>query len=278
MRANYDLHTHSTASDGTLAPAELVQRAAARGVTHLALTDHDGTAGLAEAEAAAAGLELAFIPGVEISVTWGGRTLHLVGLQIERENPALQAGLQMLRAYRDERAEAIARDLRRAGIQGALEGAARYAQGAILSRTHFARFLVEKGYAKQLSGVFKRYLSPGKPGYVASRWATLEQAVNWIRDAGGVAVIAHPARYKLTRSKLSRLFGEFKECGGAAAEVVSGSQRPEAATPLARLIRETGLLGSCGSDYHGPQNAWVELGGFPALPAHCEPVWHLWQQ
>lgn len=276
--ANYDLHTHSTVSDGTLTPAELVERAAAQGVTDLALTDHDCTAGLAEAGAVAANSGLNFIPGVEISVTWGERTLHLIGLRIERENPTLQAGLQGLRAHRDQRAGEIAHSLQRAGIEGALEGAARYAQGDILSRTHFARFLVERGYATHLSGVFKRYLSHGKPGYVAGRWAALEQAVSWIRGAGGIAVIAHPARYKLTRGKLAQLFGEFRECGGAAAEVVSGSQRPETAAFLAQLIRERGLLGSCGSDYHSPENAWVELGKLPALPAGCEPVWSLWQQ
>lgn len=278
MTANYDLHTHSTVSDGTLTPTKLVERAAAQGVTALALTDHDSTAGLAEAGARAVNLGLDLIPGVEISVTWEGRTLHLLGLNIERENSTLQAGLQELRAYRNERAGEIARDLQRVGIEGALEGAAWYAQGDILSRTHFARFLVAQGYGKHLSDIFKRYLSQGKPGYVASRWATMEQAVSWIQGAGGVAVVAHPARYKLTRSKLVQLFGEFKECGGVAAEVISGSQRPEATAFLAQLIREIGLLGSCGSDYHGPENVWVELGKLPALPVSCEPVWNLWQQ
>lgn len=275
--ANYDLHTHSMVSDGTLTVAELVERAAAQGVTDLALTDHDCTAGLAEASAIAANLGLNLIPGVEISVTWGGRTLHLIGLNIDRENPALQAGLKELRACRNERAEEIARSLQRAGIEGALEGATRYAHGDILSRAHFARFLVERGYASRVPDVFNRYLTPGKPGYVAGRWAALEQAVSWVQGAGGIAVIAHPARYKLTRSKLVQLFSEFKECGGAAVEVISGSQRPETAGFLAQLARETGLLGSCGSDYHGPENVWVELGKLPALPAGCEPVWSLWQ-
>ncbi|QBQ54594.1 PHP domain-containing protein [Nitrosococcus wardiae] len=275
--AIYDLHTHSTASDGTLNPTALVQRAATQGVAVLALTDHDCTAGLAEASAVAANLELALVSGVEISVTWGGRTVHILGLGIDREDSELQAGLQQLRAYRDERAREIAQGLQKVGIEGALEGASCYAQGNILSRTHFARFLVKKGYAKSLQAVFKRYLVQGKPGHVAGRWATLEQAVTWIRHAGGFPVVAHPARYRLTRSKLGRLLGEFKECGGVALEVVSGSQPPEATALLLRLAQEMELLGSCGSDYHGPENAWIELGQIPPLPEGCKPVWSLWQ-
>ncbi|ADJ29062.1 PHP domain-containing protein [Nitrosococcus watsonii] len=273
----YDLHTHSTASDGTLKPAELVRRAAGQGVNVLALTDHDCTAGLTEASVATEDLALNLIPGVEISVTWGGRTVHILGLGINQEEPGLQAGLQKLRSYRDERAREIAHGLQKAGIEGALEGASCYAQGSILSRTHFARFLVARGYAKNTQAVFKRYLAQGKPGYVAGCWATLEQAVGWIRQAGGCAVVAHPARYHLTRSKLVRLFSEFKECGGVAMEVLSGSQPPEATALLLGLARDMELLGSCGSDYHGPGQAWVELGRIPPLPGNCKPVWSLWQ-
>lgn len=275
--AMYDLHTHSTASDGTLSPAGLVQRAAAQGVEVLALTDHDCTAGLAEASAACANLALELVPGVEVSVTWGGRTVHILGLGIDWQEPGLQSGLQTLRAYRDERAREIADGLQKAGIDGALEGAADYAQGSILSRTHFARFLVAKGHAKNTQDVFKRYLVRGKPGHVAGRWATLEQAVGWICNAGGFPVVAHPARYQLTRSKLLQLLGEFKECGGVALEVVSGSQPPEATALLLDLARQTELLGSCGSDYHGPENTWIELGRVPPLPEGCKPVWSLWQ-
>jgi predicted metal-dependent phosphoesterase TrpH len=275
--AIYDLHTHSTASDGTLNPAELVQRAAAQGVDVLALTDHDCTAGLAEASAASKSLALKLIHGVEISVTWGGCTIHILGLRIDRENLELQAGLQALRTYRNERAQEIAHHLQKAGIEGALEGALCYAQGSILSRTHFARFLAEKGYARDIQSVFKHYLVQGKPGHVSDRWATLEQALRWIRNAGGVPVVAHPARYKLTRGKLVQLLGEFKECGGAALEVISGNQQPETTTLLFHLAREMDLFGSCGSDYHGPQNARVELGRIPPFPDDCRPVWSLWQ-
>jgi 3',5'-nucleoside bisphosphate phosphatase len=274
---NYDLHTHSIISDGTLTPASLVQQAAAHGVDVLALTDHDCTAGLAEARATAAEVGLELMPGVEISVTWNGHTLHILGLGIDPENSALQAGLQQLRAYRHERAREIARGLEKIGIEAALAGAEKYARGDIVSRTHFARLLVERGYAKSIPEVFKRYLTQGKPGHVPGRWAELEQVVTWIGDAGGIPVLAHPARYKLTRSKLAQLLGEFKVCGGVGLEVISGSQRPEASGFLARLAKEVGLLGSCGSDYHGPENAWIELGKLPPLPAGCEPVWNLWQ-
>jgi predicted metal-dependent phosphoesterase TrpH len=275
--AIYDLHTHSTVSDGTLHPAELVQRAAAQGVNVLALTDHDCTAGLAEASAASTNLALRLIDGVEISVTWGQCTIHILGLRIDRENLKLQAGLQALRAYRNERAREIAYHLQRAGIEGALEGALCYAQGNILSRTHFARFLAEKGYARDIQSVFKHYLVRGKPGHVSDRWATLEQALGWICNAGGVPVVAHPARYKFTRKELVQLLGEFKECGGVALEVISGNQQPETTTLLIHLAREMDLFGSCGSDYHGTQNARVELGRLPPFPGDCRPVWSLWQ-
>lgn len=273
----YDLHTHSTASDGTLDPASLVQRAASQGVDVLALTDHDCTAGLAEASAASAGLALKLIPGVEISVTWGGRTIHILGLKIDQRNSNLQTGLQALRTYRGERAREIAYRLQQVGIEGALEGALGYAQGNILSRTHFARFLAEKGYAKNIQSVFKHYLTQGKPGHISDRWATLEQAIAWIKNAGGIAVVAHPARYQLTRTKLVQLLGEFKECGGLALEVISGNQQPGTTALLFHLAKELDLFGSCGSDYHGPQNAWVELGRIPPFPSSCQPIWNLWQ-
>jgi predicted metal-dependent phosphoesterase TrpH len=243
----------------------------------LALTDHDCTAGLAEASAASANLALELVSGVEISVTWEGCTIHILGLKIDWENRKLQTGLQVLRAYRDERAREIAHCLQKAGIEGALEGALCYAQGNILSRTHFARFLVEKGYARNIRSVFKHYLTQGKPGYVSGRWAALEQALAWIHDAGGISVVAHPARYKLTRSKLVQLLSEFKECGGVALEVVSGNQPSEVTALLFRLARERDLFGSCGSDYHGLPDARVELGQIPSLPDGCRPVWNLWR-
>lgn len=272
----YDLHAHSTASDGTLEPVGLIERAHAAGVPVLALTDHDTTAGIAAAKAAADRLGLRLVPGVEVSVTWGGRTVHVVGLGVEPGHRALEAGLERLRAFRGWRAEEIGRRLERHGISAAFEGARRYATGAIVGRTHFARYLVELGRAATLQEVFRHYLVKGKPGHVPGEWAALEEAVDWIRSAGGQAVVAHPARYRLSGLRLRALLGEFKECGGVAVEVVSGSHSPEDCLAMAAAARAAGLLASAGSDYHGPENPWVELGRLPSLPAGCAPVWESW--
>lgn len=268
-----DLHSHSTASDGTLTPAQLVARARDAGVDVLALTDHDTLDGYSEAARAAAGGPLSLIPGVEISVTWSAMTIHVLGLNVDPDSQALQEGLRGLLAFRDWRAEEIARRLGKAGIAGALEGAARYRQGRILSRTHFARYLVETGRAPSVGQVFRHYLVKGKPGFVHGEWATLETALGWILGAGGLPVIAHPARYRLTRSKLSRLLGEFRELGGAGIEVVSGSHTRDDTLHMAAVSRTQGLLASAGSDYHGPHNPWVELGRLRELPPGCTPVW-----
>ncbi len=273
MAKTPDLHTHSTASDGTLSPAALVARAAAAGVETLALTDHDTVAGLPEAITAAQAAGIALIPGVEVSVTWGGRTVHVVGLALDITCKPLLDGLDGLQAYRVWRAEEIGRRLAKAGYEGALEGAKRHASGALIGRTHFARFLVERRAATDIRDVFKRFLVSGKPGHVPGEWTTLEQALGWIHTAGGIAVIAHPARYKFTRSKLRRLFGELKECGGRGLEVVSGSHSKDDYYVYARHAREQGLLASAGSDYHGPDKPWIELGRLPPLPEGCTPVW-----
>ena len=278
MPEEYDLHSHSTASDGTLAPAELVRRAAAAGVEVLALTDHDTTAGVAEAEAAAREVGIRLLPGVEISVTWNRLTIHVLGLGVDPHSPVLQEGLAGLRAFREWRAEEIGRRLARAGIEGAYEGARRHARGELVSRTHFAHYLVEAGHAKSLRQVFKRFLVRNRPGHVAGQWAALEEAVGWILAAGGAAVVAHPARYGLTRTKLNRLLDEFKAAGGVGLEVVSGSHSSDDMHHMATLARKAGLLASRGSDYHGPENPWVELGRLPALPAGCEPIWTLWEE
>lgn len=272
----HDLHTHSTASDGTLAPAELVRRAAAAGVEVLALTDHDTLDGVPEAEVAAEAAGIELVPGVEISVSWQGHTIHVLGLGVDPGTPVLRQGLAELLAFRDWRAEEIGRRLGRAGIDGAFEAARARAQGRIVSRTHFAHFLVEAGHARDLRQVFKRYLVQGRPGHVPGRWAELETAVGWIREAGGVAVIAHPARYRLTATRLRRLIGEFRECGGEGLEVVSGSHSPAEVTHMAAVARREGLLASCGSDYHGPEHPWVELGRLASLPEDCTPVWTAW--
>ena len=269
----YDLHSHSTASDGSLTPTALVARAIEQDVDVLALTDHDGTEGLAEARQAAEGTGLTLIPGVEISVTWGGTTIHILGLNVDVDNLALQHGLAILRNYRVGRAEKIATRLDKAGIAGALDGARKYASDVMLGRVHFAKFLVEHEYAKDINDVFKRYLVRNKPGYVPGEWANLSDAISWINNAGGQAVIAHPARYRITASKLRRLITEFKEAGGVGLEVVSGRQHPEEVKTLARLAEQFELLSSCGSDFHSPENTWVELGRLAMMPESCVPIW-----
>ena len=269
----YDLHSHSTASDGSLSPTELVARAIEHNVDVLALTDHDGTEGVTEARQAVQGSSLRLISGVEISVTWGGTTIHIVGLNIDIGNRTLQQGLSDMRHYRIGRAEEIAKRLDKAGIPDALEGARKYASDIMLGRVHFAKFLVEHDYAKDINDVFKRYLVRNKPGYVPGEWASLEDAVNWITSAGGQAVIAHPARYKITATKLRRLIGEFKEAGGIGFEVVSGRQHPEEIKTMAALAEKFELFASRGSDFHSPDNTWVELGRLPELPESCVPIW-----
>lgn len=278
MPSIYDLHSHSTASDGTLSPAELLLRARGAGVRMLALTDHDTTEGLAAAAATAAAAGIELVPGVEISVTWGGQTVHVVGLHIDRFDRALQDGLARLREFRDWRAREIGRRLAKRNIPDAFEGARALSNGRLISRTHFARFLVRNGVAKDEREVFKRFLVQGKPGYVSGRWGELEETVSWIRGAGGQAVIAHPARYRMTRSKLRRLIGEFAEVGGVALEVVSGSHSRDDCFVVARHARAFGLLSSAGSDFHGPENPWIELGRLPPLPEGCVPVWRDWTQ
>lgn len=272
----YDLHSHSTASDGSLSPAALMAYAAQRDVHTLALTDHDTTAGLAEAALAARAHGLRLVPGVELSVTWQRQTVHIVGLHIDPGAPTLCSGLERLQAYRRWRGEEIARRLDKHGVPGALEGAQRLAGGPVVGRTHFARFLVEQGHAETVQAVFKRFLVQGKPGHVAGDWATLEEAVSWIRAAGGQAVVAHPARYRLTATRLRRLLGEFRELGGVGLEVVSGSHSEDDVRHMAVVAERAGLLGSRGSDFHGPENPYVEIGRLRALPASCRPIWADW--
>jgi len=273
---HYDLHTHSSCSDGTLAPEQLVARAAAAGVRVLALTDHDTTAGLGAAATAAreAGIEL--VTGVEVSVSWEQTTLHVVGLRVDPSHPGLERGLVGLREFRDWRGEEIARRLERRGIGGALEGAAEFATGPILSRTHFARYLVAQGHVKTMQKAFDRYLGQGRAAHVSGRWAELPEALGWIRDAGGIAVLAHPGRYKVGRARMNRLLEAFRASGGAGIEVISGSQPLDSVDRFAAEAQRHGLLASVGSDYHGPEQTWLELGRLPSLPANCKPVWEHW--
>ncbi|MCG8429003.1 MAG: PHP domain-containing protein [Chromatiales bacterium] len=276
MTLKIDLHSHSTASDGTLTPTELVMRAVEAGVDVLALTDHDTTEGIAEALTAAENRPLELIPGIEISVTWNSQVVHIVGLGVDIQCQTLQEGLAPLRQFRDWRAEEIGRRLAKVGIEGAYEGAKALSNGKLVSRTHFARFLVNQGYVSETKKVFQKYLTRGKPGHVPGEWAELSAAVGWIKAAGGQAVIAHPARYPFTRTKLRRLIGEFVEAGGDAIEVVSGSHSRDDNFTMARHAIDFGLKGSQGSDYHGPENSWAELGRLAELPSGVVPIWRDW--
>ena len=274
---NFDLHCHSTISDGTLAPVEIVRRAAANGVTVLALTDHDELGGLAQAAEAARADGIRFVPGVEISVTWAELTIHIVGLGIDPDDATLGTHLAQLRASRGRRAERIAAEFDRLGIPGTLDGAYGYAENPkLIGRAHFARFLVDRGVARDVASVFRHYLVRGKPGYVPQQWAELADAVAWIRASGGRAVVAHPGRYKLSHQELRCFLAEFKAAGGEGIEVVTGSHLPDQYATFARLARELDFLASRGSDFHGPEESHVDLGRLPPLPADLRPVWHDW--
>ncbi len=272
---NADLHSHSTVSDGTLPPAELAGRAAAAGVQLWALTDHDEVDGLAEARAAALDHGMAFLAGTEISVSFADETVHVVGLGIDPEDAALRAGLAATRAGRRERARQMAEGLARVGIDGALEGAlAHVGNPELVSRTHFARFLVERGVCADTHAVFRRYLTPGNPGYVPHRWASLGDAVRWITGAGGVAVIAHPGRYARFNATLEyALFTEFVGHGGRGVEVLTGSHSEAERLRYADTALEFGLLASRGSDFHSPEESRTGLGALPDLPGRLTPVW-----
>ncbi len=275
---NVDLHCHSHVSDGVLTPAALAARAKANGVDVWALTDHDEVDGVAEARAAAAKLDLQFIPGVEISITWAGKTVHIVGLQIDETNQALVQGLASTRGGRETRAHEMAEQLAAVGIDGAYEGALKFVGNPdLISRTHFARYLIELGVCKDVGEVFSNYLIEGKPGFVPHRWATLAQAVTWIRGAGGVAVVAHPGRYDFTDLARDAFFDEFKQLGGTAIEVVTGSHTVDQYEEYAKVAKEYGFLGSRGSDFHGPDESRIDLGALPPLPDSVKPVWHNWQ-
>ena len=277
MALNLDLHCHSTFSDGVLTPQELLRRAAANGVNALALTDHDNVSGLSDASQAAQECGIRFVPGVEISTTWSELTIHIVGLGIDYENAVLREGLAHVRSSRGRRAELIAAELDRIGIEDSLDGAYAYAENSdLISRTHFARFLVARGYASDVKAVFQHFLVPGKPGYVAHEWCSVTEAVNWIRTSGGQAIVAHPGRYKMNRYEMMQFLGEFKEAGGTGIEVVTGSHSPEQYGEYARHAQEFELLASRGSDFHGPGETRVDLGRLPDLPRDVKPVWRDW--
>ncbi|HEY0065420.1 MAG TPA: 3',5'-nucleoside bisphosphate phosphatase [Telluria sp.] len=274
---NVDLHCHSNVSDGVLAPAALAAYARDAGVDVWALTDHDEVGGIARAREAALAVGMRFVPGVEISITWANQTVHIVGLQIDAANAALVNGLAATRSGRDARGREMADQLEKAGIPGAYEGALKYVDNPdLMSRTHFARFLVECGACASIPEVFRKYLTEGKPGYVPHRWASLQDAVGWIRGAGGIAVIAHPGRYKFGVVGEGALFDEFKQLGGSAIEVVTGSHTTEQYAVYAEQARRYGFLASRGTDFHAPGESRVEFSLLPPLPGNLTPVWHDW--
>lgn len=275
---NADLHCHSSVSDGTLAPEELAARASRNGVQLWALTDHDEVGGQARAREAAARAGMDYLTGTEISVTFANKTVHIVGLGFDDEDATLVQGLADTRGGRERRAQDMAQGLARAGIPGAFEGALRYVGNPdLISRTHFARYLVETGVCSDTHEVFRRYLTDGKPGYVEHRWAGLGQAVRWITGAGGVAVIAHPGRYGFSPNEEYALFTEFKGHGGQGVEVVTGSHTPPEYDKYADMALEFDLLASRGSDFHDPAESHVDLGALPGLPARLRPVWEALQ-
>lgn len=278
MAALIDLHCHSTVSDGLLSPQDLVAYAAKQGVKVLALTDHDDVAGLEAARIAAKAHGIQFVNGVEISVTWKKRTLHIVGLKVDAENVALKAAFEAVRKGRDLRAQEMGADLTRVGIHGAYEGAKALAGKSIITRTHFARFLVEHGHAKDNKAVFKKYLVKGKPGYKDYEWMSLEQAVKLIKDSGGISVIAHPGRYDLGSINMLLLMHQFKTLGGVAIEVVTGSHTPPQYQQFAKIAHRFGLKSSLGSDYHGTGISYMPMGCVPDLPVGCVPVWDDWPE
>ncbi|QNA89937.1 PHP domain-containing protein [Massilia sp. Dwa41.01b] len=272
-----DLHCHSNVSDGVLAPIAVAAYARKAGVGVWALTDHDEVGGIKAARVAADELGMHFVSGVEISVTWANQTVHLVGLQIDEDDPALLAGLAATRHGRDARGREIARQLDAAGIPNAYEGAVKYVGNPdLLSRTHFARYLVECGACQTTAEVFKKYLTEGKPGYVPHRWASLEDAMGWIKSAGGIPVIAHPGRYKFTQTGEDALFDTFRQLGGNAIEVVTGSHTPDQYATYAEVARRYGFLASRGTDFHAPGESRVEFDALPPLPSGVTPVWHDW--
>ncbi|WP_153100697.1 3',5'-nucleoside bisphosphate phosphatase [Paraburkholderia hayleyella] len=274
---NADLHCHSTVSDGQLAPAEVARRAHACGVTLWALTDHDEIRGQLEAREAAQALGMGYLAGVEISVTWASRTVHIVGLNIDPTCQTLIDGLARTRNGRSARAEAIGEQLAALGIPDAYAGALKYVSNPdMISRTHFARYMVESGYAASTQDVFSRYLGDGKSGNVPHRWAKLADAVSWIQAAGGEAVIAHPGRYAYTPVEFDALFGEFIDLGGKAIEVVTGSHTPDQYREYAEVARRFGFEASRGSDFHAVEPGRVDLGSLPPLPSFLTPVWTRW--
>ncbi len=273
---NADLHCHSVVSDGTLTPEVLAERAKTNGVELWALTDHDEIGGQKRAAAAAKAQGLKYLTGTEISVTFANETVHIVGLGFDADDAAMAQGLRATRGGREQRAMEMSDGLAKVGIKGAFEGALKFVGNPeLISRTHFARFLVESGVCSETNEVFRKYLTEGKPGYVPHRWASLKDAVGWITGAKGLAIIAHPARYKFTPNEEYALFTEFKAHGGRGVEVVTGSHTAAEYVKYADTAKEFGLAASRGSDFHSPEESRTDLGTLPFLPGELTPVWEL---
>lgn len=271
----YDLHSHSSFSDGDLPPSELIVRAKEQGVTTLALTDHDTVAGLASAKQAAEQHKLDFIPGIELSSLWNKKTFHILGLNIDPDNLELLAGTHQLQTIRLERAKKIAYKLEKKKIPGAFDAVQADAGAGMITRPHFARYLLKNNHVSSMQDAFDRYLGQGKPAFVTTQWVELEDTVRWIKAAGGIAVVAHPLRYKLTASWMRRFLQAFKEMGGQGIEIVTARSTPDEIRRTIHFAKQFELYGSVGSDFHSPKNQWVELGRLAPLPTNIKPVWQL---
>ncbi len=277
MQEKFDLHCHSTASDGALSPTKVVQRAKQQGVTSLSLTDHDTINGLEEAAKMAQSSDINFIPGIEISTTWENKCFHIVGLNIDPTNTCLISGIQKLQNLRTERAKKISQKLEKKRVPNAYEAVLKAANGGMITRSHFADYLYSEHYVSTRQQAFDRYLGKGKSAFVSTIWADLPKAIDWINQSGGVAVIAHPLRYKLTASWLNRFLSSFKEIGGQGIEVVTGRSSPEEIRRTLQYAKQYELAASVGSDFHTPDNQWVELGRLAPLPDSIKPVWELFR-
>jgi len=275
MIEKYDLHCHSTASDGSLTPTEVVERAHQQGVSSLALTDHDTINGQAEAAEAAAANGINFIPGIEISTTWENKCFHIVGLNIDHKNPTLVSNIKNLQTLRTERAKKIAHKLEKRRVPNAYESVIKAAKGGMVTRAHFAKFLLDNNYVTTQQQAFDRYLGKGKTAFVSTTWADLHDAIDWINQAGGVAVVAHPLRYKLTASWMRRFLTSFKEMGGQGIEVVTGRSSAEEIRRAMTYANQFQLAASVGSDFHTPENQWVDLGRLAPLPDNTQAIWEL---
>ncbi len=277
MTQIYDLHCHSNASDGALSPTELVKRAAEKSVTNLALTDHDTISGLAEAKSCADELHINFINGIELSAQWEKLGVHIVGLNINPETESLHKIIAELHIMRTERAEKIAQKLAKKGIPDAFAAVQKMATNETITRVHFANFLVSEGHVESIPKAFDNYLGDGKIAYVPTTWTPLENAVQAIQKAGGIAVLAHPLRYKLTATRIKKLLSAFKKAGGLSMEIVTGRYNPDEVRILTNYAKQFELTGSVGSDFHSPVNSWIELGKLAPLCKSIKPVWELWQ-